>query len=70
MTACGPPMDPDTSRATPEQLDLARRQGDAYRLRVRVEPPTFMRHDEVNGRRFTSPVEVESDDVAVKRGQD
>ncbi len=28
-----------------------------YVLCVRVEPPTFMRHDEVNGRRFTEPVE-------------
>jgi len=30
-----------------------------YTSRVRVEPPTFMRHDEVNGRRFTEPVDVE-----------
>ena len=30
-----------------------------YTLRVRVEPPTFMRHDEVNGRRFTELVDVE-----------
>jgi uncharacterized protein involved in high-affinity Fe2+ transport len=41
-----------------------------YTLRVRVEPPTFMRHDEVNGRRFTVPVEVEFRDVKVERGQD
>jgi hypothetical protein len=39
-----------------------------YVLRVRVEPPEFMRHDEVNGRRFTSPVEVEFRDVIVRRG--
>lgn len=36
-----------------------------YRLRVRVEPPRFMRHDQINGRRFTEPVEVEFSDVNV-----
>ncbi len=41
-----------------------------YTLRVRVEPPTFMRHDEVNGRRFVEPVEVEFPNVNVQRGQD
>jgi len=41
-----------------------------YTLRVRVEPPTFMRHDEVNGRRFVEPVEVELEKVKVERGQD
>lgn len=41
-----------------------------YTLRVRVEPPTFMRHDEVNGERFTEPVEVEFTNVQVKRGQE
>jgi hypothetical protein len=39
-----------------------------YTLRVRVEPPTFMRHDEVNSRRFTEPVEVEFTGVKVERG--
>lgn len=42
----------------------------AYTLRIRVEPPTFLRHDEVNGRRFTEPVEVEFTGVDVERGQD
>lgn len=41
-----------------------------YMLRVRVEPPTFMRHDEVNGRRFVEPVEVEFRNVKVERGRD
>jgi hypothetical protein len=41
-----------------------------YTLRVRVEPPTFMRHDEVNGRRLTEPVEVKLTGVKVERGQD
>ena len=39
-----------------------------YTLRVRVEPPTFMRHDHVNGRRFAEPVEVEFSDVTVNLG--
>jgi hypothetical protein len=39
-----------------------------YRLIVRVGPATFMRHDEVNGRRFTEPVEVGFDGVKVERG--
>jgi hypothetical protein len=29
-----------------------------YTLRARVEPPRFMCHDEVNGKRFTEPVEA------------
>jgi hypothetical protein len=41
-----------------------------YTLGVRVEPPTFMRHDEVNGKRFTESVEIESAGVKVERGQD
>lgn len=40
-----------------------------YTLRVRVEPPTFMRHDEVNGKRFVEPVEVEFTGVHVERGR-
>jgi hypothetical protein len=41
-----------------------------YTLRIRVDPPTFMRHDEVNGRRFLEPVEVEFTDVEITTGQD
>jgi len=41
-----------------------------YTMRVHIDPPTFMRHDEVNGRRFTEPVDVEFTDVRVTRGQD
>ena len=41
-----------------------------YSLRVRVEPPQFMRHDEVNGKRFTEVAEVTFDDVQVERGSD
>lgn len=39
-----------------------------YTLRVHVEPPTFMRHDEINGRRFTAPVDVEFTGVPIHRG--
>ena len=41
-----------------------------YTLKVRVEPPTFMRHDEINGCRFTEPVDTEFTGVKVERGQD
>jgi hypothetical protein len=37
---------------------------------VRVEPPTFMRHDETNGQRFQKPVEVTFENVAVNTGPD
>ncbi len=40
-----------------------------HTLRVQVEPPTFMRHDEVNGRRFLEPVEIEFTGLHVNRGQ-
>ena len=40
-----------------------------YRLRVRIDPPGFMRHDHINGMRFTQPVEVTFDDVEVHTGQ-
>lgn len=40
-----------------------------YRMRVHIDPPTFMRHDEVNGRRFMTPVDTEFSKVKVKRGQ-
>lgn len=33
-------------------------EGD-YTVHVKIDPPTFMRHDHENGKRFTSPVEVE-----------
>lgn len=39
-----------------------------YTLRVYVDAPTFMRHDEVNGRRFAEPVNVEFTGVKVERG--
>ena len=40
-----------------------------YKLRVHVDPPRFMRHDDINGRRFQESVRVEFDEVQVQRGQ-
>ena len=39
-----------------------------YTLRVHIDPPTFMRHDEVNGRRFLKPVDIEFTGVKVTQG--
>jgi uncharacterized protein involved in high-affinity Fe2+ transport len=41
-----------------------------YTLEVRIEPPAFHRHDEINGRRFANPVETTFTAVKVQRGQD
>ncbi len=41
-----------------------------YRLIVRVEPPMFLRHDEVNGCRFSEPVEADFQSISVRRGTD
>lgn len=43
--------------------------GGAYQVRVRIETPTFMRHDHENGRRYAEPVEVEFDGVEITPGQ-
>jgi len=40
-----------------------------YTLRVRVEAPTFRRHDRENGDRYAEAVEVEFEDVDVTTGQ-
>jgi uncharacterized protein involved in high-affinity Fe2+ transport len=42
----------------------------AYTLRVRIDPPDFMRHDEVNGKRFTEPVECEFAGVKISTGRE
>lgn len=41
-----------------------------YTLRVHVDPPTFKRHDEINGRRFAEPVDVEFTGVQIERGSE
>ncbi|WP_276300726.1 hypothetical protein [Halorussus lipolyticus] len=54
-----------------QQLDLARQVGDGTcTIDVRVEPPTFKRHDEENGDRYGESVEVRFEDVDVATGQD
>lgn len=40
-----------------------------YQITVRVAPAGFMRHDPVNGRRYTEPVEVRFDDVELSNGR-
>ena len=39
-------------------------------LVVHIDPPTFMRHDEINGCRFKEPVDVTFEGVKVERGRD
>ncbi|MBW3590975.1 MAG: iron transporter [Actinobacteria bacterium] len=41
-----------------------------YGLRVRIEPPTFMRHDRKNGKRYTQPEVVEFNRVRIETGQE
>lgn len=40
-----------------------------YTLRVRIEPPRFRRHDEVNGARYAEPVTVEFKNVRIDVGE-
>lgn len=41
-----------------------------YTLHVRIEAPTFMRHDEVNGKRYAETVEVTFKDIEVRTGRE
>ena len=41
-----------------------------YTLHIRIEAPTFMRHDDVNGQRYAEGVEVTFEDVEIKTGQE
>ena len=43
--------------------------GGTYGIRVRVEPPAFMRHDRENGRRYLDAVEVEFDGIEIEPAQ-
>jgi hypothetical protein len=36
---------------------------------VRIEAPNFMRHDKLNGKRFTKPATVEFEKVKIETGQ-
>jgi hypothetical protein len=40
-----------------------------YTVRVKIEPPTFKRHDEANGDRYGETVEVEFEGVDIETGQ-
>jgi len=40
-----------------------------YTLRVQIDAPNFMRHDKINGQRFSDPVTVEFSALEVKTGQ-
>ena len=40
-----------------------------YTLHVRIEPPTFARHDPENGKRYAEPVVVTFENVDIKTGQ-
>ncbi|HEX5580732.1 MAG TPA: iron transporter [Gemmatimonadaceae bacterium] len=42
----------------------------AYTLKVRIAPPTFHRHDEVNGKRYAEEVRVEFPDVRIMTGRE
>jgi hypothetical protein len=44
-------------------------EGGEYGIRVRVEPPSFMRHDHANGRRYLEPAEVEFAGVPIDPDQ-
>jgi uncharacterized protein involved in high-affinity Fe2+ transport len=42
----------------------------AYRLDLKIKPPSFMRHDKVNGKRYAETVEVTFNDVEIKTGRE
>jgi uncharacterized protein involved in high-affinity Fe2+ transport len=41
-----------------------------YDIAVHIEPPTFMRHDKINGRRYADPVHVTFKGFKVKTGKE
>lgn len=41
-----------------------------YDLHIKIAPPAFMRHDEVNGRRYADAVETKFSQVQIKTGQE
>lgn len=42
----------------------------SYTLKVHIDPPTFMRHDEVNGKRYLEPVDVAFEKVEIHLGKE
>lgn len=51
-------------------VEVAVRDAGDGRFVPAVRVVATLRHDEINGRRFAEPVEVESHDVRIQRGQD
>lgn len=45
------------------------RPGATYSLAVAIEPPTFHRHDKVNGKRYATAVSARFDGLAIKGGR-
>lgn len=41
-----------------------------YDIEIELDPPTFPRHDEANGDRFTDPIEVHFQNVAIETGRE
>ncbi|MGO4449769.1 iron transporter [Phyllobacterium sp. TAF24] len=41
-----------------------------YTLSVSIKPPTFMRHDKINGKRYAEKVDVEFDNIEIKTGRE
>ena len=41
-----------------------------YTLKIHIDAPDFMRHDETNGKRYAQAVDVEFHEVSVDTGQD
>ena len=41
-----------------------------YTLQVKIAPPSFPRHDKVNGKRYAEPVEATFENVQLKTGQE
>ena len=41
-----------------------------YTLHIKIAPPSFPRHDKVNGKRYAEPVEVVFEGVQIKTGQE
>jgi hypothetical protein len=39
-----------------------------YTLAVHIDPPTFMRHDEINGKRYLEPVDIVFENVDIALG--
>jgi hypothetical protein len=50
--------------------DLAVPGDGSYDVKIKIAPPTFMRHDEKNGRRYAETVEVTFKGAKVKTGRE